>query len=97
MSFEKTPGWLDWYAGPSTPRTPAAFMSCSSWSVTLRLTVATPRALLLERLSASTRARLSAPWQVACTTTLRAKPRWSRSANSCWRLASQGVYLRSGA
>src|ERR1700685_4762642 len=20
MSFEKTPGWLDWYAGPSKPR-----------------------------------------------------------------------------
>ena len=20
MPFEKTPGWLDWYAGPSTPR-----------------------------------------------------------------------------
>ena len=29
--------------------------------------------------------------------TLRAKPRWSRSANSCALLASQGVYLRSGA
>jgi hypothetical protein len=46
---------------------------------------------------ASTSARLSAPWQVACTMTLRAKPRWSRSANSCALLASQGVYLRSGA
>src|SRR5579863_4221562 len=29
--------------------------------------------------------------------TLRAKPRWSRSANNCALLASQGVYLRSGA
>src|SRR5271166_4246661 len=29
--------------------------------------------------------------------TFRAKPRWSRSAKSCALLASQGVYLRSGA
>src|SRR5256885_1609070 len=80
-----------------TPRTPAACSSCSSSSVTLRRTVATPRALPLAALQASTMARLSAPWQVACTMTLRAKPRWSRSANSCCLLASQGVYLRSGA
>src|SRR6476661_1389830 len=80
-----------------TPRTPAASMACSSPSVTLRLTVATPRALPLEDCSASTSARLSAPWQVACTITLRSNPRCSRSANSCSLLASQGVYLRSGA
>ena len=66
-------------------------------SVTLRRTVATPRALPPLARSASTIARLSAPWQVACTMTLRAKPRWSRSANSCSLQASQGVYLRSGA
>ena len=63
----------------------------------LRLTVATPRALPPEDLQASTMALLSAPWQVACTITLREKPSWSRSANSCALLASQGVYLRSGA
>ena len=80
-----------------TPRTPAACMACSSVSLTLRLTVATPRALPSSCCSASTIARLSAPWQVACTITLRAKPRWSRSANSCCFDASQGVYLRSGA
>ena len=38
----------------------------------LRPTVATPRALPLECISASSIARLSAPWQVACTMTLRA-------------------------
>src|SRR6478736_5963695 len=80
-----------------TPRTPAACMDCSSWSVTERLTVATPLALPSERFSASTMARLSAPWQVACTITFLLKPRWSRSANSCCQLASHGVYLRSGA
>ncbi len=58
-----------------TPRTPASCIACSSASLTLRLTVATPRALPPEWTSASTIARLSAPWQVACTTTLRAKPR----------------------
>jgi hypothetical protein len=41
-------------------------------------------------------ARLSAPWQVACTTTLRAKPRWSRSANSWALLASQGCTCARG-
>src|SRR5574337_368984 len=80
-----------------TPRTPAACRRCSSASLTSRLTVATPRALPPDERSASTSARLSAPWQVACTMTLRAKPRWSRSAKSCALLASQGVYLRSGA
>src|SRR5215212_9397251 len=79
------------------PRTSAACMSRNSASVTLRLTVATPRALPLECCKASTSARLSVPWQVACTITLRAKPRWSRSANSCSFEASHGVYLRSGA
>ena len=59
--------------------------------------MATPRALPPECTSASTIARLSAPWQVACTITLRAKPRWSRSAKSCAFDASQGVYFRSGA
>src|SRR5690606_1107771 len=48
-------------------------------------------------MQASIMARLSAPWQVACTITLRAKPSWSRSATSCAFEASQGVYLRSGA
>ena len=80
-----------------TPRTPAACSWRSSSSLTLRLTVATPRALPFEARQASSMARLSAPWQVACTITLRLKPRWSRSANSCALLASQGVYLRSGA
>jgi hypothetical protein len=50
-------------------------MACSSSSVTERRTVATPRALPPLLTSASTIARLSAPWQVACTTTFRAKPR----------------------
>ena len=69
----------------------------NSASVTSRLTVAIPRALPPLASSASTIALLSAPWQVACTMTLRAKPRWSRNANNCALLASQGVYLRSGA
>src|SRR5512139_496910 len=80
-----------------TPRTPASCRSCSSTSLTARLTVATPRALPPDERQASTIARLSAPWQVACTITLRSKPRWSRNANSCAFEASQGVYLRSGA
>ena len=69
----------------------------SSSSVTSRRTVATPRARPSLARQASTIARLSAPWQVACTITLRAKPRWSRSAKSGALPASQGVYLRSGA
>ena len=80
-----------------TPRTPASCICRSSASVTLRRTVTTPLALPLEWRSASSSAPLSAPWQVACTITLRSNPRWSRSANNCSRLASQGVYLRSGA
>src|SRR5664279_3969424 len=80
-----------------TPRTPAVCIASSLASLTLRFTVATPRALPPEFTSASTIARLSAPWQVAWTTTLRSKPRWSRSAYSCCLDASQGVYLRSGA
>ena len=47
----------------------------SSRSVTSRRTVATPRARPPLARHASAIARLSAPWQVACTTTLRAKPR----------------------
>ena len=58
-----------------TPRTPAACRRCSSASLTSRFTVATPRALPFDAMQASTMARLSAPWQVACTITLRAKPR----------------------
>ena len=44
-----------------TPRTPAACMACSSASLTLRFTVATPRALPPDALRQSTIARLSAP------------------------------------
>ena len=62
------------------PRTPAACIARSSASVTSRPTDATPRALPFEWTSASTSARLSVPWQVACTITLRSKPRKSRSA-----------------
>src|SRR5882724_2854896 len=80
-----------------TARTPALCSSCNSRSVTPRLTVATPRAMPFACSSASISARLSAPWQVACTITLRAKPRWSRKAKSCCLDASHGVYLRSGA
>ena len=57
-----------------TPRTPASCRSRSSRSVTPRRTVATPRARPPLARHASAIARLSAPWQVACTTTLRAKP-----------------------
>ena len=52
-----------------------SFRRFSSSSLTSRLTVATPRALPPLAMQASTIARLSAPWQVACTTTLREKPR----------------------
>ena len=47
--------------------------------------------------SASTSARLSVSWQVACTITFLSKPRKSCSANSFSFGASQGVYLRFGA
>ena len=72
-------------------------MSASSDRVTPGLIVATPRARSSAASSASTRARLSAPWQVAWTMTLRSKPRKSRSANSFSLGASTGVYFRSGA
>ena len=79
------------------PRTPASCIARSSASVTSRPTDATPRALPCECTSASHRARLSLPWQVAWTITLRSKPRKSRSAKSFSFGASHGVYLRSGA
>ena len=60
-------------------------------------TKATPLALPLELTSASTSARLSVSWQVACTITFLSKPRKSRSANSFSFGASHGVYLRFGA
>jgi len=47
--------------------------------------------------SASTMARLSLLWQLACTMTFLSNPKKSRSANSFSLGASQGVYLRSGA
>ena len=81
-----------------TPRTPASCMRLQ-----LGVGDAAPhggdaaRLAVASDCSASTIARLSAPWQVACTITLRAKPRWSRSANSCALLRVAGVYLRSGA
>ena len=50
-------------------------MACSSASVTSRATVATPRARPPDARSASTKARLSVPWQVACTITFLSKPR----------------------
>src|SRR3984957_10497448 len=80
-----------------TPRTPASCSRFNSASGTSRRTVAIPRARPSLESNASTIALLSAPWQVACTTTLRSKPRRSRKANNCALLASQGVYLRSGA
>ena len=80
-----------------TPRTPASSSRRSSASVTSGRTVAIPRARPPAASTASTMALLSAPWQVAWTMTLRLMPRWSRSAKSCSLLASQGVYLRSGA
>ena len=55
------------------------------------------RALSFDASSASTSARLSVPWQLACTITFLSKPRKSRSANSFSLGASHGVYLRSGA
>ena len=64
--------------------------------MTLRRTVATPRALPPLARQASAIARLSAPWQVACTMTLRAKPRWSRSAKSCALLGVAGGVLALG-
>ena len=80
-----------------TPRTPAASIAASSASLTPAATEATPRAVSPDAFSASTMARLSWPWQVACTITLREKPRKSRSANSLSLGASFGVYLRCGA
>jgi len=60
----------------------ASWSSPGSSSVTSRRTVATPRALPPASCNASTRARLSSPWQVACTMTLRSKPRRSRNART---------------
>src|SRR5688572_27905212 len=72
-------------------------MSASSASDTFGRTVAMPRARPSAARSASTIAELSAPWQVACTITVRSKPRKSRRANSASLPASTGVYFRSGA
>jgi len=72
-------------------------MALSSASVTSSPTKATPLALSFELSSASTIARLSLLWQLACTITFLSKPRKSRSANSFSFGASHGVYLRSGA
>ncbi len=58
----------------------ASCSSCSSASMMLRRTVATPRALPPAALQASTMARLSAPWQVACTITLRREAQVCRAA-----------------
>jgi len=58
-----------------TPRTARLVQRVQSASLKSCFTVAMPRALPFECESASTSARLSAPWQVACTITLRAKPR----------------------
>ena len=80
-----------------TPRTPASCSSFNSASVISSPTKATPLALPLEFTSASTSARLSVSWQVACTITFLSKPRKSRSANSFSFGASHGVYLRFGA
>ena len=80
-----------------TPRIPARCMACNSVSLISALMLATPRAILLELVSASITARLSVPWQVACTITLRLNPKWSRKAHNCSFDASQGVYLRSSA
>jgi len=65
--------------------------------VTSGRAVAIPRARPPAARTASTIARLSAPWHVAWTITLRLTPRWSRRAKSWSLLASHGVYLRSGA
>jgi hypothetical protein len=80
-----------------TPRTPASCSSFNSASVISSPTKATPLALPFEFTSASTSARLSVSWQVACTITFLSKPRKSRSANSFSFGASHGVYLRFGA
>ena len=80
-----------------TPLTPARSSSLNCASVNLSSTKATPLALPFELTSASTSARLSVSWQVACTITFLSKPRKSRSANSFSFGASHGVYLRLGA
>jgi len=50
-------------------------------------------ALPFDLAMASSVAALSVPWQLAWTMTLRAKPRWSRSANSMSGPASSGRYF----
>src|SRR3989344_69392 len=87
-----------------TPRTPASCMACSSSSVTERLTVATPRALPPECTSASTMARLSAPWQVAsapgpntwqCASTAPAGT-WTRGLlGPAYQSSQPGVFVNS--
>src|SRR5262249_23168246 len=80
-----------------TPFTPARSSSLSWVSVKSSLTKATPLARLFDVTSASTRARLSVSWQVACTVTVLSRPRKSRGCHSVSFGASQGVYLRFGA
>src|SRR6185295_14516644 len=80
-----------------TPLTPARSSSLRPASEISSPTNATPLALPFELTSASTSARLSVSWQVACTITFLSKPRKSRNANSFSFGASQGVYLRLGA
>lgn len=58
-----------------TPRTPASSIASNSASVMSGPTEAIPRARSPAARQASTMARLSRLWQVACTITLRSKPR----------------------
>ena len=80
-----------------TPRTPASSSSRSSASLTSGRTVATPRARPAGRSTASTIARLSAPWHVACTMTLRLTPEVVAQGEELVLARVAGVYLRSGA
>ena len=80
-----------------TPLTPATSSALRVAKAKLSSTNATPLALPLDAISASTSARLSVLWQVACTITFLSKPRKSRRWNSVSFGASHGVYLRAGA
>jgi hypothetical protein len=73
MSFEKTPGWLDWYAGPSKPRS-----SCRPAAWTRIATCSAPAPSSPSRPSASTRPATPARRSCSrCATTWASRATWS--------------------
>ena len=73
MAFEKTPGWLDWYADPSKPR-----FSCRRAASTRTATCSAPAPSSRSRPSASTRPATRARSSCSrCATTSASRATWS--------------------